>query len=81
MEEVCEKRGVNLKSIILGQMKNDDLDTYSKITWLKNHIQLDELLADRYSFSFLFDLYFFTENGSANIDSIMHEVRFLEGKG
>lgn len=70
---------VDIKSSMLNKMKEDDLDTYSKIILFIEDIKIDEILKDRYSVLFLFDLFFSFENGLLNIDAVMHEVRFLEG--
>ncbi len=70
---------IDLKSIILNKIKEDDFETYSKIIRIKEIAKIDKTIKDRYSISFILDLFFAFENGSLNIEAVMHEIRFLEG--
>lgn len=70
---------IYLKSIILNKIKEDDCETFSKISYFKKIAKMDEVIKDRYSISFLLDSFFAFESGSLNIDAVMHEIRFLEG--
>lgn len=70
---------IDLKSIILNQIKEDDFETYSKIIRIKEIVKIDKTIKDRYSLSFLLDVFLAFENGSLNIEAVMHEIRFLEG--
>ncbi|WP_138540306.1 hypothetical protein [Pseudoalteromonas sp. S3776] len=60
-------------------MKEEDPETYSKITSFIELIKIDDVIKDRYSILFLFDLFSLFERGVLNIDTVMHEVKFLEG--
>ena len=75
MENIVQ---IDLKSIILNKIKEEDSETYSKIIRIKEIAKLDKTIKDRYSISFLLDFFFAFENGSLNIEAVMHEIRFLE---
>ncbi|WP_310439764.1 hypothetical protein [Sulfuricurvum sp.] len=70
---------IDLKSMILNKIKEDDFETYSKIIRIKEITKIDKTIKDQYSISFLLDLFFAFENGSLNIEAVMYEIRFLEG--
>jgi len=80
MDSACKINPIDLKSSILKSFQEKDPEIYSKIINFKNLLRIDEILDGRYSMSFLLDLFFAFENNSINIDSVMHEVKFLEGK-
>lgn len=70
---------IDLKSMILNKIKEDDFETYSKIIRIKEITKIDKTIKDQYSIYFLLDLFFAFENGSLNIEAVMYEIRFLEG--
>ncbi|MGE4511378.1 MAG: hypothetical protein AB7D43_09790 [Sulfurimonadaceae bacterium] len=70
---------MDLKNNILNKMKEDDFDNYSKILLFIEITKIDEIIKDRYSVRFLLDLFFGFDKRMLNIESIMHEIRFVEG--
>lgn len=79
MENVCENKEVNLKKIFLDKFQDESPEMYKKINDFKAMIQIDKMLGNRYSISFLLDIFFGFENSVINLDAVMHEVKFLEG--
>jgi hypothetical protein len=80
MQSVYIESPLDLKSIILAELKEKDSKTYFKIVGFQNLILKNEIPSERYSLSFLLDLFYTFERGSINISTIIHEVKFLEGK-
>jgi len=70
---------IDLKDMMLNKLKEDDPETYSKIILFQKIAKIDEIIKNRYSISFLLDAFFAFENGSLNIDTVMYEIKFLEG--
>jgi hypothetical protein len=79
MENSCEAKGVNLENVFLDKFQEESPDMYAKINDFKVMIRIAEALENRYSISFLLDLFFGFENSIINADAVMHEVKFLEG--
>ncbi len=71
---------LDLKSIILAELKEKDSETCMKIVAFQNLILKNEIPSERYSLAFLFDLFYAFERGSINIQTIIHEIKYLEGK-
>lgn len=79
MENVFETKEVNLKKIFLDKFQDESPELHKKINDFKTMIQIDKMLGNRYSISFLLDIFFGFENSVINPDAVMHEVKFLEG--
>ncbi len=80
MESSCNKEPSNLVVGFLDSLKSTDSELYLKIIEFKTMIHLDGILGGRYSLTFLLDLFFAFEKQTINLDALMHEVKYLEGK-
>lgn len=78
----CENtdNALDLKAMLLREMERRDPEIYAKILCFQSHFLSNEVPSERYSITFLLDLFYVFEHGSINIHKIMHEVKYLEGR-
>jgi len=80
MDDLCKTQPKDLVSGFLLSLKTENAELLQKIVEFKSITLLDETLGSRYSLVFLLDLFFAFENRTINLDAVMHEVNFLEGR-
>lgn len=80
MDDLCKTQPIDLISGFLLSLENENAELLQEIVEFKAITRLDETLGSRYSLVFLLDLFFAFENRTINLDSLLHEVNFLEGK-
>lgn len=80
MDDLYEIQPKNLVSSFLLSLETENVELHKKIVEFKDITCLDEILGSRYSLVFLMDLFFTFENRTINLEALMHEVKFLEGK-
>jgi hypothetical protein len=80
MNEALKIKPVDLKSLILGDLKKQDPVTHSEIIAFQQVYKVTEATNGRHSISFLLDLFFSFKNSLLNPSAVIHEINFLEGK-
>lgn len=74
-------KGLDLKTVIIEEFRQKDFKMYERIIQFKRMSKIDEILEERYSISFLLDVFFAFENDLVNIPAVLDEIKYLEGLG